>query len=75
MTNNKFSGVSIVAGFALIGTILWGTFMGVVMCFQANVLLGFASLPLQGSGFLEWVVFKVGGYDIALHVARAVGLH
>ena len=75
MMNNKFSGVSIVAWLALVGTYLWGSFMGIVMCFQANVLLGVASLPLQGSGFLEWVVFKVGGYDIALHVARAVGLH
>lgn len=46
---------------------------GIVLCFKASVVLGVLSLFVQGSGAVESLVYW-GGYDIAAHLAQALGL-
>lgn len=54
--------------------VLFINIKGIIMCFQASVVLGVGSLFLQGAGATETLVYWIGGYDIAEHLARALSL-
>ena len=47
---------------------------GIVMIFHASIVLGIISLFFQVPYFVESVVYWVTGYDIALHIALALGI-
>ena len=70
----KISGTVVPACLALFAIFIYGTVKGWILAFHASVILGVLVLFLQGSGFVEWVVNAVSGYDIAAHLARALGL-
>lgn len=54
-------------------TLLVLNIIGIVQCFHAHVFLGVGSLVIQGSGIVE-CVGNWFGYDIAQHLAGAIGL-
>ncbi|HEY9774562.1 MAG TPA: hypothetical protein V6C81_12235 [Planktothrix sp.] len=58
--------------FVIVGAVAW--IQGIIMVFHASVVLGIVSLFVQVPYVLESVVYWFTGYDIALHIARALGL-
>ncbi len=62
------------AAVAFLVILVLSSIAGIVMCFKASVVLGIISLLVQGSGLLEFWGNLLGGYDIAQHLARALGL-
>lgn len=66
--------IGIFAALVVVLAAIYGTVVGWVMCFHASIILGIISLFVQGSGLLEWCIYEISGYDIASHLAQALGL-
>ena len=60
---------------AFLAFAIFANIYGIVMCFKASVVLGVGTIFAEGSGFLEAMVWWIGGYNIAEHEARALNLH
>jgi hypothetical protein len=54
--------------------IIWTWIQGLIMCFHASIVVGIVGLFLQAPFCLETIVYWCSGYDMALHIARALGL-
>lgn len=61
------------AMFGLAAATVIANFIGIVMCFKASLLLGLASLVLEGTGLIEFTI-NLFGYNIAAEIARALQL-